>query len=68
MSDTPERNPHHADDTGGQDVILVAFTAEMVPHDSPEFRERARRPRPDRTPAPQPPNGPSPDRVPPPAE
>lgn len=42
MSDTPDRGPHHSDDTGGHDVILVEFTAEWIPHDSPEFQERAR--------------------------
>ena len=43
MNDTPDRGPHHADDTTGENVILVEFVAQMVPHDSPEFQERARR-------------------------
>jgi len=45
VSDTPQRGPHHADDTGGDKVILVQFTAELLPHDSPEFQERARQAR-----------------------
>ncbi len=45
MSETPERGPHHADDTGGEKVILVEFVAKMIPHDSPEFQERARQAR-----------------------
>ncbi len=43
MNTPPHDNPHHAGDTRGDDVILVEFVAEMVPHDSPEFQERARR-------------------------
>lgn len=45
MSETPERGPHHADDTSGDKVILVEFVATMIPHDSPEFQERARQAR-----------------------
>jgi hypothetical protein len=42
VNNTPDRGPHHSDDTGGDNVVLVEFVAEMVPHDSPEFRERQR--------------------------
>jgi len=51
VTDMPDRGPHHSDDTRGDNVVLVEFVAEMMPHDSPEFRERqrlvAKRPIPD---------------------
>jgi hypothetical protein len=66
VNDTSLRGPHHSDDTHGDGVILVEFVAEMVPHDSPEFQERARqaakRPIPDYLkPAPKPDQNPSTD-------
>lgn len=45
MSESPEPGPHHADDTSGDKVILVEIVAEKIPHDSPEFQERARQAR-----------------------
>jgi hypothetical protein len=62
VNNTPDRGPHHADDTTGEKVILVEFVAKMVPHDSPEFQERAKMPRP---PRPSPPEEPKPDQNPP---
>jgi hypothetical protein len=38
----PEKKRKHSPYTRSHNTILVEFTAEMVPHDSPEFRERAR--------------------------
>jgi hypothetical protein len=62
VNNTPDRGPHHADDTTGEKVILVEFVAKMVPHDSPEFQARAKMPRP---PRPSPPEEPKPDQNPP---
>jgi hypothetical protein len=45
MSDeTPKkrRRRKRSSDTLCVDTVLVEFTAVMVPHDSPEFQERAR--------------------------
>lgn len=39
----PEKNRRHSPYTGTHNTILVEFTAEWLPHDSPEFQERARR-------------------------
>ena len=42
-SATPDRGPHHANDTCGHKVVLVAFVEDQRPKDSPEFQERAKR-------------------------
>jgi hypothetical protein len=41
---THENGPHHADDTVGDEAVLVEFTTPVLPHDSPEYLERASRP------------------------
>lgn len=50
MNSKPERGLNHSDDTEGGEVILVEFVATMVPHDSPEFIEHARKGRPQGSP------------------
>ena len=42
-SATPDRGPHHAEETYGEKVILVEFVEDQRPKDSPEFQERAKR-------------------------
>lgn len=44
MNERPKTGPHHSEDTEGG--ILVRIHATMVPHDSPEFIERAKMGRP----------------------
>lgn len=46
MNERLKTGPHHSSDTDGGNTILVEITAEMVPHDSPEFIEHARKGRP----------------------
>jgi hypothetical protein len=61
---TPDKKRRRSPDTGSVDTILVEFVAEMVPHDSPEFRERAKlaaaRPIPDYLKPPPKPENPDP--------
>ena len=43
MPPTNGAGPHHSEDTDGGNSIIVEWTAELLPHDSPEFIERANR-------------------------
>jgi hypothetical protein len=62
---TPEKKPRrHSPYVGTKDTVLVEFTLELIPGDSPESLARERKGRPVRTP---PPEGPKPDDTPPPA-
>jgi hypothetical protein len=49
----PEKNRRRSPYTASVDTVLVQFTAELLPHDSPEFQERAKRVRPTQS-SPQP--------------
>jgi len=47
----PEKKRRHSPFAKSKDTVLVEFTAVLLPHDSPEFQERAKRQRPEpRTP------------------
>ena len=46
MNTKPDVGPHHSPDTDGGNSVLVEIVAEWLPHDSPEFIERAKRGRP----------------------
>ena len=62
-SKTPDRGPHHADDTGGDKVILVEFTLQAMPGDQDPLKGE-RKGRPTRSPS-LPPEEPKPDENPP---
>lgn len=46
MNSKPDVGPHHSRETNGGNSILVEFVGEFLPHDSPEFIERAKKGRP----------------------
>jgi hypothetical protein len=62
--EVPKKRRKRSPFTTSVNTVLVKITATMLPHDSPEFQERARRTRSERKP-PAPPDDHTPDQPPP---